>query len=285
MIKYKAYAKINLHLKVFPRDKSGYHKIETIFQSIDLADELAFFKADDLIFECSGFNVPRDADNLIIKAAQRLKDFSGYKKGAKIILKKNIPVQAGLGGGSADCARALIALNKLWKLNLRKSCLYSIAKSLGSDVTFNLRPGLAVGRGYGEILEYMNFTLKLYFLIVKPDFGIQTAWAYNAFDSKHSPSPWNKNLKEALKSLKNNDRESLKDLLKNDLERPVLLKYPKIKDIKEEMVKQGAEVSLLSGSGSAVFGIFVKKEDIFNASRIFKKKFKEVYICRPVYPK
>lgn len=251
-LKAKSYAKINLALDVKGKRDDGYHFVEMVLQSIDLYDKLEFEMCDDIVLECDRKVVPTDRSNLIIKAANLLKrEFGGY--GVHIRLEKNIPVAAGLAGGSSNAAATLVALNKLWNLNIKLPVLKDLAVSLGADVPFCIEGGTKVAAGIGDVLQDLD-TPHLKLLIVKPHISVSTKDVYTEYDNlAFIENNYTKNMIDAISS------GSIMNIcmsLGNDLERVTIKNYPIIGDIKKMMVERGALGTLMSGSGPTVFGVF-----------------------------
>jgi len=187
MITAYAYAKINITFEVLGRREDGYHDIVSILQEIDLKDTIQFEAAPSLSIDCDNVEL-RPSDNLALKAARLLKKESGYKGGAKIILKKGIPVAAGLGGGSSDAGAALVALNRLWKLNLSTEELVEMAATLGSDVPYFIRGGTALAEGRGERVTPLPPLPLSYVVLLKPSVTVpvsKTKAMYGALRPSH----------------------------------------------------------------------------------------------------
>jgi len=253
LLTVKAYAKVNLILQVISKRQDNYHNVNTILQNVDLADVLTFQNAPDLTLD-SEVNVLFE-DNLIVKAARLLQSCTKTNKGVKITLKKNIPVKAGLGGGSADCAASLIALNKLWQLDLSKEQLYELGAELGADVNFFLSGGLALASGRGEEIQSLETDLDIKMVIAKPDFGITAKEAYCQWDRQ--PLKKVTDLICVIDKLKGG--EARPGEFFNDLEEGVLALYPQMKKWFTAGYKAGASKVMLSGSGSAIFAIADEK--------------------------
>ncbi|MEQ8169255.1 MAG: 4-(cytidine 5'-diphospho)-2-C-methyl-D-erythritol kinase [Candidatus Eremiobacterota bacterium] len=262
----KAFAKINLYLEIIKKRSDGYHEIRTIFQTISLADELILEKTDEgIIINCSDSTVPCNENNLIYKAAKLIKEISGYNKGINIILKKNIPVAAGLGGGSSDGAATIRGLNKLLGLNLTYSEMLQVAAAIGSDVPFLVEGGTVLAEGRGEKLIKSLRTPDLWVIVIKPDISVSTGWAYKQ---------WNPGMKKCINLedfISNIDSLTDKNLLFNSFEDIIEKHYPVIKTIKEKLDIIGATEHLLSGSGSSVFALTKK----FEIAKKIKEEFKE----------
>jgi 4-diphosphocytidyl-2-C-methyl-D-erythritol kinase len=259
-------AKINLGLNIIRKRADGFHDIETVFYPVDCRDALELIpqKNNDSAFEFSITGLPVDdpmQNNLCVKAYELIKKDHPQVPAVKIHLHKAIPIGAGLGGGSADAAFMLQLLNDNFKLNLSTSQLLGYAIQLGSDCPFFIlnKPCFATGRG--EVLEDITLDLTAYeIVLVNPGIHINTGWAF----SQASPSLPEKNIKEIIVQ----PVEKWKAELTNDFEEAVFSANPAIKNIKEELYRQGAVYASMSGSGSTVFGIFEKNA----ASPVFKGK-------------
>jgi 4-diphosphocytidyl-2-C-methyl-D-erythritol kinase len=251
----RAYAKINLSLRIVARREDGFHDLRTIFQSIGLHDTLTFRKIPGpFVVECDAPDVPVDGRNLVWRAAERVWRASGRRGrigGVRVTIRKRVPAQAGLGGGSSDAAAALVALDALWRARLSSDRLLALAAALGSDVPFFLVGGTALGLGRGEQLFALPPIAATPLVIVRPPCGVATADAYAWFSSspRHVPAargsqrmvvPWS----------------PLPLDMQNDLERAVLPRVPLVADARRRLRRAGASAVLLSGSGSAVFGVF-----------------------------
>jgi 4-diphosphocytidyl-2-C-methyl-D-erythritol kinase len=243
-------AKINIGLNVVEKRNDGFHNIESIFYPvIDLYDVLELAKSDELSFSSSGIEIPGDLEsNLCVKAYQLIKaDFD--IPFVKIHLHKVIPIGAGLGGGSADASFMLKALNELFELNLTNKQLIKYARQLGSDCTFFIENKPAYALNKGDELESINLDLSTYQIKIEyPNIHIGTAEAYAGIIPQKSTI----NLKQAIQQpIKN-----WKDTIKNNFEDAVFPSHPQIKMLKEKMYAKGALYASMSGSGSAVYGVF-----------------------------
>lgn len=242
--------KINLGLNIIRKRSDGYHDIETCFYPVPWTDILEIIVSEELVFTSTGLAIPGKAeDNLCLKAYQLIKkDFDIAS--VKIHLHKIIPTGAGLGGGSSDAAFTLRMLNEIFKLNLSVTQLLSYASQLGSDCAFFIQDKPMMGEGRGEILSEIKVDLKGKFLVLmKPDVHVSTAAAYAGV----KPMVPSLKLKDVLEQ---NSVDAWKSLVKNDFEKSVFKMYPLIREIKEELYAAGAQYASMSGSGSAVFGIF-----------------------------
>jgi 4-diphosphocytidyl-2-C-methyl-D-erythritol kinase len=231
-------------------------------QCINLFDTLVFEDAAkiDLIADA---NIPVE-ENLVYKAALLMKNYSSYKRGARIILKKEIPVAAGLGGGSSDAAITLKGLNRLWGLKLKNKDLKRLAIEIGSDVPFFLGGPVSLVQGRGEKVNNLKLSSSVAMLLVKPDISIPTSWAYSSY--KTALTKKHIDIKLFCQTLDRKDLASLRHMIFNDLERPVIKKYRVVEDIKKTLTSNGAVISSMSGSGPAVYGVFSSPEEAVRAS-------------------
>lgn len=254
-------AKINLRLEILGKRTDGYHEIRTIFQKISFYDDITLKVSPQKCIKVTvdDPSIPSDDKNLAYKAAFLLMEDQKISAGVSIYIKKKIPSGAGLGGGSSNAATTLQGLNRLFELNLKDKYLQQLSMSLGADIPFFLsRTGTALATGIGEKIKPFNLQTKLWFLLIFPDFSISTSWAYNTYSKYNLLTKRKKNIR-----LKNFIRtfETVIPLLLNDFESVVIPLYPEIKTIKDNLIRAGAAGSLLSGSGSSVFGVFSTKED------------------------
>jgi 4-diphosphocytidyl-2-C-methyl-D-erythritol kinase len=244
-----ARAKINLYLQVGPILPSGYHEITTILQSITLADEISIEPAADLILDCDDKTL-RSPNNLVLQAAEALRRRFEFQEGARIYLRKRIPVGAGLGGGSADAAAALIGLSELWGLNPEPGQLRDIAAGLGADICFCLNGGTAMATGFGEQIKPLPHVDLGSFLIAKPAASLATGDVYRAHDAnpvKRAVTP--QAMGEAIFA---QDRAGVIEHLANDLEPAAVSLLPALAGLKKAAMRAGAQGAMVSGSGSAM---------------------------------
>ncbi len=249
----RAYAKINIGLRILEKRPDGYHNIETVFHQIDLYDELALAPADAITLTTTSSEIPSDSNNLCVRAAETLQRYTRTTKGVTISLKKNIPVGAGLGGGSSDAASVLVLLNRLWKTGLVQEELSSLAATLGSDVPFFIRGGTAVGTSRGEVLDHFRLEFPFAIVTVTPPIHVSTAWAY-AHVKPRTTRPT-----EDLRSIVEQgmlNPPAMAAGITNDFEESVFEAHPQIRRLKETLSSSGALVAQMSGSGSSVFGLF-----------------------------
>ena len=272
-------AKINLTLKIVGRRADGFHELDTVFQEIDLFDEIEFYPAENWSFQVIGNDVGPDNDNLVVRAARSLSSIAGVPCKAKIILRKNIPTGGGLGGGSSNAAITLHGLCKLWNLDLEWEKLQEIAADLGSDCPFFVFGGMARGRGRGEKLELYDGVPSGTVVAVFPGFGVNTAKVFSKCEFDLTEP--NKNAIFTSYPGEQQDKCSLLENGVNDLENIVLRMYPELRGIRDELYEAGADVSLLSGSGSTVFGVYCESAAAKQAAQQLRKRF-TVHICRMV---
>ena len=250
----RAYAKINIGLHVLGKRPDGYHNIETVFRLIDLYDELEFVQDDEgITFTSSTPLLANDNTNLCIRAANLLRDLTGIHMGVEITLKKHIPLGAGLGGGSSDAAAVLKGLTKLWALDISTEELQTIGATLGSDVPFFFTSQTAYATGRGEQLTPFTLQIPYWILVVTPDIHVSTAWAYANVRLQQSQN--RPNLRGLLETAIDKP-EILRANVANDFEESVFREFSDIPKLKETLLTKGAEVALMSGSGSSVFGFF-----------------------------
>ncbi len=274
-ITLKTPAKINIGLWVERKREDGYHNIKTIFVPITLYDELKLITAENIECVCDDPCIPSGEKNLAYKAAQEFFRYTGLKGGVKIHIKKNIPAGRGLGGGSSDAAAVINGLCNMFDINLSFEERVFLALKIGMDVVFFLRPFPAIAEDRGEKLSYfksLNFPILLYC----PTFGISTKWAYASLKELTNAGNCIKILKD---SLMQGEFEKIEKCEFNVFEDIVFKKYPLLLEVKKEMKKAGAYFSLLSGSGSAVYGIFKNDigEDVY---RKLEEKFEgDWYKC------
>ena len=249
----KSYAKINIGLKILDLLPDGYHSICTIMQEIDFYDLIKITPNDsmNITITCSGpIQVPENDSNLCVKAAQLIFNNYNCNHGVSIHLTKNIPSGAGLGGGSSNAARILCALNAIFNLKIHNIDLHELAFEIGCDVPFFINGGVQLSEGKGEQLSQLSINLKQYIiLLVLPTFSISTKWAYSFFKN---------NLSKRFDSNKFRSFQQSVDwtLFENDFEKVINLTYPEVNEIRETLESKGALFVSLSGSGSAMFGIF-----------------------------
>ncbi len=264
-LRIRSFAKINMVLAVLGKRPDGYHNIHTVFQTINLCDELEITASDRVDLQCSDLSGVSREDNLVWKAANLLQRASGISSGAVITLRKKIPPGAGLGGGSGNAAATLLALCRLWKLEPSPSLLLPLAEELGSDVPFFLQGGTALGSGRGEIVEPLPDIPPKNLVILFPGVHVPTAEAYRSLNLALTSRTEDNRIQRFCGQMID-DVSRLAGIF-NDFEASILPAYPSIREARGFLRQQGATEALLSGSGSAVFGFFQSEESAFAASR------------------
>jgi 4-diphosphocytidyl-2-C-methyl-D-erythritol kinase len=260
-IQVRAHAKINLDLRVLGMRADGFHELRTVFQAISLHDTLTVVpRPGPFAIECAMAGIPLDRENLIWKAAEalwRAMRRAGEARDVMVRLDKRIPPQAGLGGGSGNAAAALTAFARVWRLHVKPSQLTDLAGSLGADVPFFLTGGTALGLGRGEEIYPLVDLPRHWIVLLIPGFGVSTADAYGWYDAdrggdrgvvrepQHVPGPWPSRAAQMI----------------NDLEPPIARRHPEIDHMKAALRRAGALAASMSGSGSAVFGLFQRRSD------------------------
>ena len=278
-IKLKSRAKVNLSIDVLGKRQDGYHLVEMIMQTIDLYDLIEINEKDNdqITIKSTSDEIPLDCNNLVYKAANLIKKTFNIDKGVEIHIKKNIPVAAGMAGGSSNAAAVLVGLNKLWNLNLSNQQLEKIGLKLGADVPFCINGGAVLASGIGEELTPIKgLTKDVCILVCKPDLFVSTKEVYECIDSKDiDKRPNNKFLIECLK---NEDTRQLAENMFNVLEGVTMDKHPVIQQIKDIMTNNRALGAMMSGSGPTVFGLYENREDAVKCKAILEKQFKQTFV-------
>ncbi|NOG83947.1 MAG: 4-(cytidine 5'-diphospho)-2-C-methyl-D-erythritol kinase [Planctomycetes bacterium] len=271
-------AKINLFLEVVRKREDGYHDLETVMQEIDLVDNLTFKETEEGVsLDCDDKSIPCGEENLVCKAANLIIQECGIKKGVNISLKKNIPVGAGLGGGSSDAAATLKALNMLWRVGLTDEELMAFAAKLGSDVAFFIKGKTSLCKGRGEIIYPIEVKNKLNYLLIFPHIRIDTITIY-----KNLKIGLTKNRKDVsffLDIIERGNAESVGKLLFNRLEEPVFSLYPNLLQLKSFLKQFDFCGLLVSGSGSSIVGLCSSREQaVLNRDKIASIGKGEVFV-------
>jgi 4-diphosphocytidyl-2-C-methyl-D-erythritol kinase len=250
----KAPAKINLALDVLFKRPDGYHEVEMIMTTVDLADRIELKEITGNHIQILSHNrfVPDDHRNLAYQAAFILKERFGINKGVSITIEKNIPVAAGLAGGSSDAAATLRGLNRLWKLGLSMDELAEIGAEIGSDVSFCVYGGTALARGRGEKITHLPAPPKCWVILAKPTIGVSTADIYKRLQTSRMEHP---DVPGMISAIMENNYHDVCEGLGNVLEQVTLQLYPEVANIKDQMKTFGADSVLMSGSGPTVFGL------------------------------
>lgn len=261
-VRVRAHAKINLDLRVLGTRADGFHELRTVFQAIGLHDTVeCMAREGPFAIECDVAGVPLDRANLVWRAAETLwrsARRTGPLRDVLVKLTKRIPLQAGLGGGSADAAATLLGLVKLWKLPVRTSQLTDLAATLGSDVPFFLSGGTALGLGRGDEVYPLADLPRHWIVLLVPGFGVSSADAYRWYDgeregaggamrreAQYVPGPWPSRAAQMI----------------NDLEAPIARHHPEIDQMRAALRRSGALAAAMTGSGSTVFGLFQRRRD------------------------
>ncbi|WP_054944034.1 4-(cytidine 5'-diphospho)-2-C-methyl-D-erythritol kinase [Paenibacillus ihuae] len=276
----KAPAKINLMLDVLHKRADGFHEVEMIMTMVDLADrlELSELKRDSIIISSQAGYIPLDEKNLAFQAARLIKDRYNVKSGVHIHLDKRIPVAAGLAGGSSDAAATLRGLNRLWRLNIPAQELQELGAELGSDVPFCVTGGTALATGRGERLMPIQNPPQCWVVLAKPPINVSTAEVYGRVRSNQiAVHPSALRMQEAIEA---GDFGAVCANLGNVLEDVTLKLHPEVQQLKEAMVKLGADGVLMSGSGPTVFGLVSKQSKVARIYNGLRGFCKEVYAVR-----
>lgn len=254
-ITVQAQAKINWALDILSRREDGYHEMDMLMQKIALSDEIRFETARWTTLTVNGHLIANAGKNLIVRAANLLNEYMGEKRGVRITLFKRIPVRAGLGGGSADCAAALMALNDLWGFKLPAKTLKKLALSLGADVPYCMENDFCRVRGIGEDVQTLENAPKIPLVVACVSPGLSTQAVFSNFDEA-GDSPLNVPMEKLCGRLTAGDFRAADEISGNALERAAIRLLPAVADTMERMRACGSLYTRMSGSGSAVFGVF-----------------------------
>lgn len=277
----KAYAKINISLDVVGKQDNGYHLLEMIMQNIELYDLIDITKGDSNIeIKCNIPYIPTDERNLAYKAAKLFIDTYGIKGGVFINIRKNIPVAAGLAGGSSNAAAVLKAMRDLYQVKVSDEELTKLGVKIGADVPYCFVGGTALCTGIGDIVKPLKPFKNHILVVVKPNFGVSTKEVYGSLDiNKINIHP---RTEDIISAMERNDLGETAALMKNVLENVTLKKHYVLREIKKDMIRQGALNALMSGSGPTIFAFF---DDMLKAQRCFermKERYTEVFITRTI---
>lgn len=276
-ISLKACAKLNLFLDIEGKRNDGYHLIKSVMQSIDIFDRISVEKNTLLSVECSESCINGE-NNLAYKAAKLFFDETGITGGAKIHIEKRIPMQAGMAGGSADAAAVLYALNTLYESDISPKGLCAMGTKLGADVPFSLCGGTMLSKGIGEELSPLPGLPDCFFVIVKPDAGMSTAESYRIYDEHAANGVEHGNISAMLDSVEGGDIFGVSNGLFNALE---ITAPASVLMVKDAVLNAGAAATLMTGSGTAVFGIFCDIKKAAAAKAALEKEYSLVFIARP----
>lgn len=276
-----SYAKVNLTLDVSHLRPDGYHDIDSIAQVIDISDELTVRKADEGVIEVvvDSDAAPAGRENIVYKACEAFLRDRGIRGGARFSLRKRIPVQAGLGGGSGNAAAAIAGLNMVYECGLSASEVAAIAAQVGSDTALFVFGGTTRMRGRGDRIVQLPDAPTMHLVVVKPDAGVPTKWAYSELD-KREDRPIGSASDCAEQAIHGDDVAGLVACMANDFDPVVSELVPEIESAKQRLIEIGAGAVLLAGSGAAVFGVFGGEQAARSAAAALSTDFAQVFACR-----
>lgn len=273
-----AQAKINLILDVIGKRNDGYHEVEMIMQSINLADKLQFTRLEEqeIKLETNNSDIPIGPENLVHEAAALLWDRYDLNGGLKVDIDKRIPVAAGLAGGSTNAAATLIAINQLWDLDLSENQLMELGAKLGADVPFCVLGGTVLATGIGTDLKALEVKPELDLVLVNPPLAVATAEIYHNLNLEMIND--HPDLTEIKKALKQNNKVEIISAVDNLLARVTMQHYPQLKELKELILAQGAKKVLMSGSGPTLLGFVLNESEADKLAAKLKDKLPTEYI-------
>lgn len=286
-MKVKAFAKINLCLDVLRRKENGYHEVEMVMTNVDIFDVLEIKELEEkkILLKSYNTDLAMDETNLIYKAIALLQKETGKTFGVEVLLEKNIPMEAGMAGGSADAAATLKAVNELFALGVSDERLLELGASLGADIPFCIMGGTVLASGIGEKLRRLSPLPKMKLLIVKPKAGLSTKKVYESLDidGLNKAGFIHKDVGEMVSVIESDEADKTKiekiaERLDNILEVPSIRLLPLIADIKQKMLDNNCLGALMSGSGTAIFGIYENDEDMIKTKEILEKDDRINYI-------
>lgn len=275
----KAPAKINLGLDVLHRRPDGYHELEMVMSSVDLSDHVLIeeLPVNKIIVETNKAFLPVDQRNNVYQAALLMKQKFDIQKGLKISVQKNIPVAAGLGGGSTDCAAALRGINRLWNLGCSLEELAQIGLEVGTDVPYCVYGSTAFIGGKGEKIEPLPTMPQCWVVLVKPRMSVSTRTVFKEVDAQNLHHP---DIASLVNAIEENDYQKMIQYMGNSLEDVTGRRHPVIHQIKERMRKYGADAALMSGSGPTVFALCQQRSRAQRVYNALKGFCEEVYLVR-----
>lgn len=283
-LNYKARAKINLGLDVCKRLENGYHEVKMIMQTVDIYDELILTKRhepDIILIVNSKDDLGKTEDNLIYKAAKLMREHYGIEHGIEISLKKNIPVAAGMAGGSTDAAGVMLAMNELFGLNRSKKELMELALPLGADIPFCIMGGTALAEGIGELLTPLPAPPHASLVVVKPPIMVPTGKVYQSLDLNGLKT--HPDIDGIVQALGNGDLEGIVRRMENVMETVTEREFPIITDIKKMLTGNGALGAMMSGSGPSIFGVFTDAAMAQAAAEYVDRTLQQKGICAQIY--
>lgn len=278
-MRLEAHAKINLSLDIVGKREDGYHLLEMVMQEIELHDVVEVEKADKgITLSCSKEYIPCNSKNTAYKAAEMMIERFGIDGGVRISIEKNIPVAAGLAGGSTDAAAVIRGMNEVYGLGLSMKEMMDLGLKVGADVPYCLVGGTALCSGIGEVVKPLKPFSGVDILLVKPAFGVSTKDAYMGFEldkvKRHVST------RRLISAMDMRNLDAVAYNMRNLLENVTLRKHPILKTIKESLSEHGAIGTLMSGSGPTVYGIFSNAEDARKAEGFFRDKYREVILTK-----
>ncbi|MDF2545582.1 MAG: 4-(cytidine 5-diphospho)-2-C-methyl-D-erythritol kinase [Anaerosolibacter sp.] len=278
-LKIRGRAKINLSLDVLRRREDGYHEIKMIMQQVDLYDEITLREIEEGIrLQCNCEFIPADEGNIAYRAAKLIKEKYHIQKGIYIYIEKNIPVAAGLAGGSTNAAAVLLGLNSLWNLGASKEELMALGLQLGADVPFCVLGGAALAEGIGEKLTPIQGLENTWVVLCKPNIGVSTADVYKNLNINNIQQ--HPDTERILDALCRKDIQTVAGNLKNVLEQVTEQMHPIVRDIKRRMLEYNALGSIMSGSGPTVFGLYKDYNKAKSAFDNLNKVYKQTYVVK-----
>lgn len=274
----ESYGKINLGLDILYKRKDSYHELKTIMQQISLKDIITIKEIEEgIVIESNSSDIPLDSTNLVYKAWDKLRGLAINPKGIHIMIHKEIPVAAGLAGGSTNAASVLKGLNEFWNLGLSEEDLRNIGKDLGADIPYCIMGGTALAEGIGEKLTRLNDFSGKHILLINPGIGISTEDVYSKLNLDHVKRM---DIEKIIESIENDDLESLAKNMTNGMEKVVIDENPIIGEIKEDILGCGALGALMSGSGPTVFGLFNDETKLDFCKKKLSKKYSKGLIIK-----
>ena len=267
----KAYAKINLGLDVIGKLENGYHEVKMVMQTVGIYDELLLEKTEEgILLTTDSESLTSGQDNLVWKAARLMKEHYGISQGLRIHLKKNIPIAAGMAGGSTDAAAVMKGINRMFDLGCTLKELMELGVAIGADVPYCVMGGTALAEGIGEKLTALSPAPDCYVLVAKPDISVSTKYVYEHLDlGKIQSHP---DIDGMVEAIEEGSLQGILDRMENVLEQVTVPAYPVIGEIKNQMKELGAVNSLMSGSGPTVFGIFTEEERAKRAGEQIRRR-------------
>ncbi|SFH72814.1 4-diphosphocytidyl-2-C-methyl-D-erythritol kinase [Tindallia magadiensis] len=285
-IREKAYAKVNLSLDILGKRQDGYHEVSMIMQQISLHDliEISTGRQPGIKITSNKSKLPLNKNNLVYKAAEKLANYHQIhlqKESIIIHIEKNIPVAAGLAGGSADAAATFCALNRYWKKEVAENDLMDLGKEIGADVPYCLMGGTALAEGIGEKLTPLKVKTPMWMVLVKPPFSASTAEVYKAFSMESgNRRPDNQKIIEALSEGK---LSTLALFMENVLQPVTTSMVPEIEKVQKKLLEFNAFHAMMSGSGTTVFGLFKTRKKAESAYGKIRKIYQETYIAHTIH--